>query len=225
MMSATVENLLSKNESDLQRYVTALDSCDLEGLFTEMWDAIRQVKLYAGQPRNAASAEALALSHLALSVAEHSGAEPLKAESHRMMAYVLNADEQYDQSISHYTRAIEFFEKESMGDKAARTRIGLIAALFMTGQYQAAIDEAQKADAWFLANGDEDGHAKISVNLGNLYHRLDQHTRAVAHHTAAVKIFRKLQNQEALAQCYLNLGDSLSVLDRFEESNRNFERF
>src|SRR5439155_2961366 len=83
---------------------------------------------------------------------------------------------------------------------------------------------AEKADQWFLANRDEDGHARISVNLGNLYHRLDQHPRAVEHHTAAVKIFRKLQNRAALAQCYLNLGDSLSVLDRFEESNRNFEK-
>src|SRR5437867_2549459 len=171
MMSATVEKLLNKNDSDLQRYITALKPRDLNGLFTETWDAIRQVKLYAGQPRNAASTEALALSHLALSIAEHCGTEALKAESHRMMAYVLNADEQYDQSISHYTTAIEFFEKQNNGDKVARTRIGLIAALFMTGQYQAAIEQAQKADAWFLANGDQDGHAKISVNLGNLYHR------------------------------------------------------
>ena len=223
-MAATVDSLLNKNESDLQSYVTTLDEGDLEGLFSQMWDAIREVKLYAGQPRNAASTEALTLSHLAFAIASHSGVEPLRAESHRMMAYVLNADEQYDESISHYTKAIEFFEKESTGDKAARTRIGLIAALSMTGQYQTAIEEAEKADQWFLANRDEDGHARISVNLGNLYHRLDQHPRAVEHHTAAVKIFRKLQNRAALAQCYLNLGDSLSVLDRFEESNRNFEK-
>ncbi|PYS52632.1 MAG: hypothetical protein DMG13_15710 [Acidobacteria bacterium] len=223
-MSATMVHLLSKKEIDLRRYVTGLKHADLQGLFTEMWDAIRQVKLYAGQPRNAASTEALTLSQLALSIADHTEVESLRAESHRMMAYVLNADEQYDESISHYTKAIQFFEQENTGDKAARTRIGLIAALFMTGQYQTAIEEAQKADEWFRATGDEDGHARISANLGNLYHRLDQHSRAVEHHGTAVKIFRKLENREALAQCYLNLGDSLSVLDRFEESNRNFEK-
>src|SRR5438552_2361293 len=112
-MAATVDILLNKNESDLQSYVTTLDEGDLQGLFSQMWDAIREVKLYAGQPRNAASTEALTLSHLAFAIASHSGVEPLRAESHRMMAYVLNADEQYDESISHYTKAIAFFEKEN----------------------------------------------------------------------------------------------------------------
>src|SRR5437867_10460314 len=153
-MAATVDSLLNKNESDLQSYVTTLDEGDLEGLFSQMWDAIREVKLYAGQPRNAASTEALTLSHLAFAIAGHSGVEPLRAESHRMMAYVLNADEQYDESISHYTKAIEFFEKENTRDKAARTRIGLIAAVFMTRQHHTAIEESRKADPVMIRNRD-----------------------------------------------------------------------
>ncbi len=39
-MAATVDSLLNKNESDLQSYVTTLDEGDLEGLFSQMWDAI-----------------------------------------------------------------------------------------------------------------------------------------------------------------------------------------
>src|SRR5262249_10875951 len=126
--------------------------------------------------------------------------------------------------ILHYMQAIIVLEKTGAFQKAARTRLGLIAALFMTGRYQQALEEGRRADDWFLKNGDQDGHARLCVNLGNLYHRLDQHCQAVKYHNAAIKVFRKLKNAAALAPCFLNLGDSLSMLDRFEEADRNFAK-
>src|SRR6185436_20612007 len=39
-----------------------------------------------------------------------------------------------------------------------------------------------------------------------------------------IRVFGKLNNSGALAACFLNLGDSLSMLDRFEEADRNFEK-
>ena len=62
------------------------------------------------------------------------------------------------------------------------------------------------------------------MNLGNLYHRLDQHAKAVEYQNAAIKVFRKLKNTAALPVCWMNLGDSLSMLDRFEEADRNFAK-
>src|SRR6185369_14722970 len=97
-------------------------------------------------------------------------------------------------------------------------------ALFMTGRYDQALGEARHAEEWFRRNGDEAGFARLQANIGNLYHRLDQHARAVKYHETAIKVFRKLKDQAALAQCYHNLADSLSVLDRLEEADRNFER-
>jgi CHAT domain-containing protein len=94
----------------------------------------------------------------------------------------------------------------------------------MTGRYEQALEEGRRADDWFLKNGDEDGHARLCVNLGNLYHRLDQHSQAVKYQHAAIKVFRKQKNDGALAACFLNLGDSLSMLDRFQEADRNFEK-
>ena len=219
-----VTSLLEKNEQDLQQYVSSSPNDHLQNLFTEMWGAIRQVQMFGGTARTAASSEALTLAQLALQVATFSNIDSLRAEAHRMMAYVLTANEQYEDSLSHYGEAIALWKKEGSFPKVARAQLGSISALFMTGRYEQAVEEAQRADEWFLKNNDEDGHARLSVNLGNLYHRLDQHSRAVQHHNTAIKAFRRLKNTAALAPCFLNLGDSLSMLDRFDEADRNFEK-
>src|SRR5678815_679146 len=101
-MAVDVSSLLEKNDQDLQQYVSAIESDHLTELFSQMWDSIRQRQLFGGQARSTASAEALSFSELALSVANHSKSEDLRAEAHRMMAYVLNANERYEQAIIHY---------------------------------------------------------------------------------------------------------------------------
>src|SRR5437867_6188196 len=223
-MPVDVNTLLAKSDRDLQQYVSGIHDQHLEELFGQMWDSIRQMQLFGGQARSAASTEALASSQLALSVATHSTSETLRAEAHRMMAYVLNANEQYEEAILHYMEAIILLEKAGAFQKVARTRLGLIAALFMTGRYEQAFEESRRAGEWFSKNGDEDGHARLCANLGNLYHRLDQHAEAVKYQNAAIKVFRKIKNTAALAPCFLNLGDSLSMLDRFDEADRNFAK-
>src|SRR5881397_1101426 len=98
-MPAELHNLLEKSDQDLKQYVSAIQDDHLEQLFAQIWNSIRQMQLFGGQARSAASTEALASSQLALSVATHSTSETLRAEAHRMMAYVLNANEQYEEAI------------------------------------------------------------------------------------------------------------------------------
>jgi len=223
-MSETVTALLGKDEHSLSEYVRTLPHDNIESLFTELWKTVRETPLYGGQARNSATTDALSLSRLALSVAASSDAPSFQAEAHRMMAYVLNANERFEESIEHYRTATSLLEQEGFFDKAARNRIGFVAALFMTGRYDQAMEEARLAEKWFRENGDEAGFARLQANIGNLYHRLDQHARAIKYHETAIKVFRKLKDQAALAQCYHNLADSLSVLDRLEEADRDFER-
>jgi len=223
-MSATVSTLLHKDEQALADYVGTLSQEHIQTLFSELWDSVRKTPLYAGQARSMASTDALSLSKLALSVASCLEAAAFRAEAERMMAYVLNANEQFEESIGHYSEAIALLEQQGAFDKAARTRIGFVAALFMTGRYDRGMQEAQRADDWLLKNHDEDGRARLHANLGNMFHRLDQHARAVKYHNTAIKVFRKLKNQAALAQCYVNLADSLSILDRMDEADRTFEQ-
>jgi tetratricopeptide (TPR) repeat protein len=220
----TTSSLLEKSDEDLHRYVISTPDDQLQAVFAEAWESIRQMPFFGGQPTGGATNEALNIARMVAAIARHSGNEALVAEGHRMMAYVLNASEQYEDAILEYVQAIPMLECQRLDQKAARTRLGLVAALFMTGRYAEALKEAERADEWFTRNGDEDGRAKLLANLGNLHHRMDQHAEAVEYHERAIEAFRKLKNIAALAPCFLNLADSLSSLDRFEEADRNFEK-
>ena len=89
----------------------------LQALFAEAWETIRQMPFFGGQPTSGATNEALNISRLVLSIARHSGTDALISEGHRMMAYVLNACEQYEEAVLEYIQAIPMLESQGLHQK------------------------------------------------------------------------------------------------------------
>lgn len=221
-MSTLIESLLQRQDEELKTYVASAGDRAVDNLLNKIWRAVRKGNLYAGQPRNSNSQRSLLLARLAVSLSRYSGKPRHIAEAQRMMAYALNANEQFEESVNYYYRAIAALEETGNFQLAARTRLGLLFALSMTERYDKAIQIAQEADQWFISNKDVVGHARLCVNLGTAYHRIDEHERSAECANAAIKIFETLNDQTALAQCHLNLGDSLSMLGCCLEADRNF---
>src|SRR5688572_2157624 len=63
-----------------------------------------------------------------------------------------------------------------------------------------------------LSPASDQDRARLSANLGNLYHRLGQHPKAVHYQNAAIEFFRGWTTTAAWAHCYLPLGAFLSLL-------------
>src|SRR5262249_13329937 len=78
------------------------------------------------------------------------------------------------------------------------------------------------ARQWFAANGDDVSLAKLYTNLGNVYHRLDNHVRSLEYHEKAKAIFKAKGDKGALAMSMLNVANAMSSLDRFAESDRHY---
>src|SRR5881628_2840935 len=108
---------------------------ELQQTFDRMWNEIRGAKLYAGQPRSEASAQSVMLASRALQLATDSSSERFLLEAWRMLAYSLTANEQYEEALPYYQRAIERLEQTGEPGQAARAKLGYIAALFHTGRY------------------------------------------------------------------------------------------
>jgi len=92
----------------------------------------------------------------------------------------------------------------------------------MAGRHDEAIEAGLVAEQWFLSNGDEEGHARLCVNLGNVYQRLDQHARSLQYQEEAIRYFTKTSHEQALGQIYLNAGNSLAWLHRFEQADDSY---
>ena len=196
----------------------------LQDIFDRIWEEIRGANLYAGQPRNEASAHSVLRAQHALELAMNSGNDRLMIEAWRMLAYSFTANEQYEEAIPYYKSAVEKLEEIGAHQQAARSRIGFVAALAHVGRLHEALDVAGAAERWFAENGDERGQARIFTNLGIIHHRLDEHAQGVEYYVKAAQIFEKLGDTRALAQTSNNLGNVLSMLDQFEQSDHLYHR-
>src|SRR6266850_1145009 len=191
----------------------------LQHTFDRIWEEIRGGNLFAGQPRNDASAHSVSRARHALQLATDSGSDRWMLEAWRMLAYSLTANEQYEEAIPYYKSAIEKLEQMGEDRQAARSRIGYVAALAHVGRLQEALGVAGVAEQWFTKNQDEQGSARLFTNLGIIHHRLDEHTTGVEYYMKAAEIFERMGDKGALAQTCVNLANVLSMLDRFERSD------
>jgi tetratricopeptide (TPR) repeat protein len=214
---------MSRFDPYLKTYV---ESKDGHGLLTEIagvWQSIRGTNLYSGGPRGSQTDQAMARSLSALRLASQTNDRHLLAEACRLMAHTLNADEQYEQSVEYYQKAIALFESSGSGEQAARTRLGFIAALHMMGKYDQAFEVAGAAEQWFQANNHLSGLAKVYTNIGNLGYRREEHQFALKYHSKARALFERLKDWPALAMCSLNIANGLSFTDQHEEAARMYE--
>jgi CHAT domain-containing protein/tetratricopeptide (TPR) repeat protein len=219
-----VLELLNKSDVELQRWLDSQDTSSLRSTFEQIDKEIRANRLTAGQPRSESSANAVDLAKLALKIAELNRDEALQVEAWRMLAYTLNADEQYQQSLAYYSRAIAGLETLGELRLATRTRLGFISALLRSGKYKDALQVARAAEQWLLENRDDDGLARLYNNVGGIYFRLDERVQAYQYYAMAAESFEKVGDEQSLAQTSLNLGIALSNIDQFEESDAMFER-
>src|SRR3989449_11704318 len=90
----------------------------------------------------------------------------------------------------------------------------------MSGRYSEAIQTAELAHQWFSSSGDDAGLAKLYTNLGNVYHRLDDHARSLEYHSKANTIFKVKGDKRAIALSMLNIAIVLPALDRFADWDR-----
>ena len=197
---------------------------DLEQAFEEMWARVRQTNLYGGRPRNAVSEESVTVARSALDLAKDLNEPRWLREAWCMMAYALNANEEYTESIVYGRHAIPALEDAGEWQRAARMRLGLILALSTTGQSREALAVAREAEALFREQHDIQYLAKLATNLGAVYQRLDDHERAVQCHFDSAELFKRVGDERSLAQAYLNLGNTLCFLDRFAESEEMYAR-
>ena len=206
----------------LKNYAQSGQADTLKNEIAEVWQTVRGSNLYSGQPRNNQSDQTMARAVTAFRVASQSNDRLLMADACRLMAHTFNAAERYDESLPHYQKAIDLFESGGAGEQAARTRLGFMAALYMTGKYDEAIDVADCAEQWFRANNHFLGMAKISANIGNLYYRREMHQQAMKYHYKARDLFERLNDWHGLAMTYLNLGNCLSFTEKLTEAEQMY---
>ncbi len=200
------------------------NEAELKRVLSDAWRQIQARNFLSGQPRSHETVDAVSMCEAALALALRSDNKAHRAEACRMMAYTLSANEQYADSIPYYREALDLLDSLGAAQPAARTRLGFIGALSMTGNYSEAVKQAATAEAGFIKTADDTGRARLYTNVGNLYFRREEHTEALECHRKAQSLFETLADGNAIAVCSLNLGNSLSYVQQYAEADRMYEQ-
>ncbi len=97
----------------------------------------------------------------------------------------------YKLAYKKYDSALGMFLKNRNYEAAARLRKGLVDVLMYLGRYQEAVEAGQKAIRYFRKKGLTIDTAQTMTNVGNVYHRMDRNTKALACYDSARSIFEK----------------------------------
>jgi len=145
--------------------------------------------------------------------------ETTRAFSLRCRGHVHFARGQHAEAVQNYEAAIRGLETRGGGDlDVGRTLNSGLQALIYLGQYDRALEWAERARAIFSRHGDELRLARLASNMGNILFRQDRHAEAMQHYEAAREPLSRLGEPRYLAAVLSNMAVCCTSLGRFQDA-------
>src|SRR5438132_1338738 len=171
---------------------------------------------------------ALNLAEAAMEVAQRLRDPAANAHAFRCMANAMYANGQHRSAIEHHHRAIELFQSLKDEDEVARTLSSSIQPLLLLGDYEAAVQAADRAresfvrrdDRWPIAmlratreackaNQEQYHYALCHMDLSEIYLELNLSEEAAEMATQGAALFESLAMGYETAKCYANQATAM----------------
>jgi CHAT domain-containing protein len=139
--------------------------------------------------------------------------------------------DEHGEAIQLHAQAIALFEQTGEEAELARTLSGSIQPLLLLGRYDEALAAGERAGAIFRQQGDTRRRARLEINIGNIYHRQDRFTQALAFYQRAYEQMLAHDDAEGLAAvlsnlslCHISLNDFPKALELHQVARRHCEQ-
>jgi tetratricopeptide (TPR) repeat protein len=174
---------------------------------------------------------ALGIVERALTVARGLSDPVLLAETVRAKANVLHGTSANRAAIEHHDEALALLEPTGDQSQIARTLSASIPPLIMLGEYDRAFAASARAREIYRAIGNDWRLARMELNEGNIYFRLDRFAEALACYQRAYPVLVANRDGEAaagtlgnMASALISLGDHRKALETYVEARAESER-
>jgi CHAT domain-containing protein len=176
-------------------------------------------------------AQALVISEACLAIAERLNHPESLAHAFRSKANALYGIGEHKLAVEYHRRAADVYISLGNHDELARTLSASIQPHLLLGQYDEAFAAAEEARRIFQASGNRWRLARLEINLGNIYHRQDRFTEALACYQRAYQELLSQPDAEAIAAvlsniatCQITLNDFPSALSSYQQAREWCER-
>jgi len=141
------------------------------------------------------------------------------AESYRTMGLGESYANHEAKAISYYEYALSYFKKSNniLGQAKVYNNIG---TLFLTVDYDQALDYLEKSFSIAQSIGNSELMAKTGLNIGSVYLRKKNFSLALEYYNKSEPLFKKLDDQDNMIICMQNQGViyyKLKELDKAED--------
>jgi CHAT domain-containing protein len=229
---------VQKTESDamIERLLALDDAASRAQLVTEhpaiAWDEIvNTLTERVWQEVRVDTHRAKRLADASLDVARVLNSASLLARSLRAKANAMYALDEHTDAVHFHEQAINLFEQTGEESELARTLSGSIQSLLLLGRYDQALSAGERARAIFHKQGNTRRLARLEINIGNIYHRQDRFSEALAFYERAYEQMLIHDDAEGLAAvlsnlslCHISLNDFPKSLELHQVARRHCEQ-
>jgi len=187
-------------------------------------DFVRAAKARLDEALQSDAKQGLALGDLAVAAATLLEDPALLGLATRGKAQALHQTGACTDAISLYERASAMYAEAGDEIEAARTLIGAIDALGYVGRTDDALATAEKCIQIFDTSGQDLHRAKVELNVGNLYHRLERNAESGRYYTSARATFARATDRQMVALADTNLGNVATNLCNYRAARSYFGR-
>ena len=166
----------------------------------------------------------LTLAKCAERIATRLGEERLRALSLRAMANALSVGGNNQAAVGLHEEAVGVFEQIADEPEKARTLSASVQPLILLGLYDRALGAAELARQLFARHGDELRLARLDINIGNLLHRQDRFTDALACYERGLAVLVPLGDADGILSAIHNKAVTLTSLNNFHEAVAAYEK-
>jgi len=162
--------------------------------------------------------EALRLAEGALAIAQVIGDERALARSYRAKANALHVLGQNSAAAELHERAIAIYAKLSDATELGRSLSASVQPLALLGRYEGAYANVARARDLFRAQGDSLRLARLEINFGNVLHRQDRFSEALAAYRRACEELWPDKDVEGIAVVLHNIAVCLIALNNYHDA-------
>jgi CHAT domain-containing protein/tetratricopeptide (TPR) repeat protein len=187
-------------------------------------DIVRQLAEAVRQEVRVDLERALRLAELALAIARKIDDIEALGLAYRAKANALWFAGKLTSAVEMFQLAVDCLERAAKLEEVGRTLSSCIQPLILLGEYDRALQAAERARGIFLQLGDQWRLGRLDINVANIHHRQDRFTEALDCYQSAYERLQPYKDQEAMAAALHNMAVCLIMLNDFDRALETYQR-
>ena len=168
--------------------------------------------------------QALRMADSALVLSDILRDERCLAQSLRAKANALYSAGENRAAVEHHAKSVNIWVSLHDEVEVARTLSSSLQPRALSGDYDGAMEAAERAREIFTRHGDQMRLVRLDINVGNILHRQDRFAEAIATWKRAYEKLLPFDDAEGIAVLLHNIAVCQISLNEFREAMQTYQR-